>query len=84
MPTCRWCAGTGEECGCGTGRCDHCQGTGQMADPPFGPLRNVLPDEDVDVLANYWCDPKRDETLGEFIQRVAQRAIDCHCAKEAA
>jgi hypothetical protein len=44
-------------------------------------LRNVLPEKVVDQFAEYWCEPdrcKRDENLGEFIQRVAQYAID-HC-----
>ena len=73
---CRWCAGTGGECGCGEGKCTHCSASGEVADPPFGggELVSVLPDADVKALAEYWCDPTRDETLGEFIQRVAMRA----------
>ena len=49
-----------------------------MTDPPFGggELRQVLPEEDVNVLAEYWHDHRRDETLGDFIQRVAMRAIE--------
>lgn len=72
---CRWCKGSGqrEEL-----PCEHCDGSGQMTDPPFGSpqLRDVLCDEDVNTFAHYWCDSKRDETLGQFIQRVAQYAID--------
>lgn len=54
----------------------HCEATGETADPPFGgELRDVLSREDVALFADYWCDPTRDETLGEFIQRVAMRAV---------
>lgn len=114
---CRSCGGGGGECGCGTGRCDHCQGTGVMADPPYGApvLRHVLQQTDEAELARYWCgrarlgdcgqakfvqliaqratgralpaaavhsfvaywdDERRDDNLGEYIQRVAQYAID--------
>ena len=75
---CRWCAGTGEECGCGEGHCAHCDGSGETTTPPFGggELRAVLSQDDVQALAEYWCDPKRDETLGDFIQRVAMRTAD--------
>ncbi len=38
-------------------------------------VEDILPDNLVDILAEYWCDPNdnlRNENLGEFIQRVAQ------------
>lgn len=73
---CKWCKGTGEECGCGEGKCAHCL-NGQVTDPPYGQeLRYVLSEEEVSAFAKYWCDFYRDETLGDFIQRVAQYAID--------
>lgn len=36
--------------------------------------KNILPDELVDQLSEYWCDTNdtRDENLGQFIQRVAE------------
>ena len=45
---CRWCSGTGGECGCGYGRCAHCGGSGETADPPFGPneIHEVLTAKD--------------------------------------
>lgn len=75
---CRWCNGTGGECGCGEGKCTHCGGSGAMVTPPFGApaLRHVLSQDDVLELASYWSQQYRDETLGNFIQRVAQRAVD--------
>lgn len=74
---CKWCKGTGGECGCGSGSCEHCEGTGEQTDPPYGAkLREVLSEEAVEAFAKYWCDGKRDETLGAFIQRVAQYALD--------
>jgi hypothetical protein len=39
--------------------------------------KNILPEDVVDQLAEYWCDSTdtRDENLGEFIQRVAEIGI---------
>jgi len=36
--------------------------------------KNILPDELIDQLSEYWCDSDdtRDENLGQFIQRVAE------------
>lgn len=73
---CRWCGGGGGECGCGTGRCEHCDGTGELTDPPYGAvIRNVLPEADVQALAGEWCDRARSERdMAAFVQAVAQRA----------
>lgn len=74
---CKWCKGTGGECGCGQGRCAHCGGVGKQLAPPFeASLRDVLPPAVVSEFAAYWCNPRRDENLGQFIQRVAQYALD--------
>ena len=37
-------------------------------------LKNVLPEDLVDKLAEYWCDgdDSRSENLGEVIQRIAE------------
>ena len=35
-----------------------------------------LPEQLEMSLAEYWLNPVRDETLGEFIQRIAQCALD--------
>lgn len=77
---CRWCK-NGKNCGCSNtldDPCEHYGGTGEVTDPPFGApsIRNVLAEEDVNVFAEYWCDRYRDENLGDFIQRVAQHALD--------
>lgn len=59
---CRWCKGTGEECGCGEGHCVHCGGSGKVASPPFeAQLRNVLSSEQVSRLAERWC--SRDQSV---------------------
>mgnify|MGYP000507023168 CR=1 FL=1 len=72
---CRWCKGSGGECGCGSGRCEHCNGTGVMTDPPFEQASlQILSDAEVQAFAEYWCDAQRDATLGEFIEMVATRA----------
>lgn len=54
---CRWCKGTGKECGCGLGYCAHCQ-KGIVTDPPFGPEPdsqdlNILKPQDFDVIIDY-------------------------------
>jgi len=52
---CKWCAGTGEECGCGYGYCAHCD-NGETTNPPFGPIDEnseelkILNDKDFDNL----------------------------------
>lgn len=116
---CRWCKGTGEECGCGEGYCTHCSGTGIITDPPFEhpygvelhkikPLEDSLvdkfakdfcntneqdfnfeqfiqsialsscgekiPSEDVQIYIDYWGNPNRGETLGDYILQIALRA----------
>jgi hypothetical protein len=49
----------------------------ELTDPPYGEkLENVLPQEVVKTFAQYWCDERRDESLGRFIQRVAQYAVN--------
>lgn len=108
---CRWCNGTGDECGCGHGYCAHCCGEGAVADSPFNMPqhlqmlhpRNVnefaerfgstslpafiqqvaeyasgesLSQQDTDVFVQYWGNPKRDCTLGEFINEIAYRALN--------
>lgn len=56
---CSWCNGTNEECGCGTGKCDHCD-NGVVTDPPFGPseLRyceelDILTKSDFEIIIDY-------------------------------
>lgn len=72
--TCGWCGGTRKECGCGLGHCAHCDETG-MVSKLIGESRPL--DEDVvRALAEHWCDPHRDDTLGEFIQGVARVALE--------
>ncbi len=74
---CPHCLGTQEECGCGTGRCDHCA-DGTVAGYPLYQKKYVtryLSPQSVEKLARYWSDPTRDETLGQFIARVAEQAV---------
>lgn len=73
---CRWCGGGGGECGCGTGRCEHCYGTGEQTDPPYDAvIRNVLPEAEMQALASEWCERDRPERdMVAFVQMVAQRA----------
>jgi hypothetical protein len=73
---CRWCGGGGGECGCGTGKCEHCDGTGELTNPPYGAvIRNVLPKADMQALASEWCARARPECdMAAFVQDVAQRA----------
>lgn len=56
---CPSCKGSNEECGCGTGKCDHCN-NGVITDPPFGPLNTryceeleILSSEDFAIIINY-------------------------------
>lgn len=77
---CRWCKGTGAECGCGEGRCAHCGGSGNVAVPPFGtPLRNVLPAAEVSRLAERWCSRDRNfpenQAWCELAAEVARAAV---------
>ncbi len=69
--------------------CYMCSGSGQVVVPPFPDLGDQsdwaldmnesescgLSDEDVSVLACYWCDKDRHETLGDFIRRVGARVL---------
>jgi hypothetical protein len=116
---CRWCGGTGGECGCGGGVCAHCGGSGRTVPTPFGTrpesilpykvvseiangwavgktddwlesqrkfvrvvescvlvrlnsdARSVLDDDEVEVFVEFWENPYRDNTLGEFINLIA-------------
>lgn len=75
--TCPQCKGTQKECGCGTGKCDHCV-DGLIVDYPLGQPKFVpeyLTDADVHTLAEYWCDYTRADNLGEFIKRVALQGV---------
>lgn len=68
--------------------CYMCSGSGKIVVPPFEDLGDQthwakrmenqpcgLSDEDVLVLANYWSDKDRYETLGQFIRRVGARVL---------
>ena len=53
---CKWCNGTGEECGCGLGYCAHCN-NGVTTNPPYGPITldyceelNILTDKDFEEM----------------------------------
>jgi hypothetical protein len=73
---CRHCAGTGKDHN-QSELCDVCLGEALEMIPPFGEkLDNVLPDEVVTEFALFWCNPLKPDTLGEFIQRVAQYVKD--------
>lgn len=73
---CKVCKGTGDECGCGEGRCAHCEGTGYVAGVPYRLKieHSPLSREEVRVLAEYWVHPRREATLGDFIDYVAALA----------
>lgn len=80
---CRWCKGTGAECGCGEGHCAHCGGSGNVAAPPFGTqLRNVLPAAEVSRLAESWCSRDRqladDLAWGALAEEIARSALGDH------
>jgi len=60
MSKCRWCGGSGGECGCGRGFCDHCGGSGVTVDAPLGATtETTFPEEVVRRLAEEWCDRPR-------------------------
>lgn len=74
---CPQCEGTQEECGCGTGKCDHCK-DGMIVDYPLDQKRRVphyLDDVHVSELVAYWNDRTCPNTIGEFLQRVGAAAV---------
>lgn len=68
---CRWCTA-------GETDCEMCDGTGEVTAPPFASFfptpGSVLSELETARFAEYWCDGRRDETLGQFIDRVAAYA----------
>jgi len=74
---CSWCSGEKGVHGFGMQwfPCVRCAETG-IVGQHNGQLVEVLPESVVKIFAQYWNDSKRDENLGEFIQRVAQYVIN--------
>lgn len=69
---CHWCAGTGEECGCGEGHCTHCY-KGEVADPPFGNGSGArIADDTVGAICNKFFEMP----IEERIQRIAEVAAN--------
>lgn len=71
---CRWCGGTGGECGCGEGHCTHCD-QGQVADHPFGDgSKAKIADDVVRLICHH--DRFFAIPIEERIQRIAQMAAN--------
>lgn len=79
-PKCRTCNGTGAECGCGRGFCDHCAGTGFMAGLPFDtPVDyDILTSEELDTFLTYRDNPRCQDSVGDWMRRIAKYAVDKH------
>lgn len=77
---CHWCKGAGAYRSNQAGQCSACDGTGQLADPPFrADVLNILPAEQVSALAAVWCerDKKNNPSQGwrDFSQAVARVTV---------
>jgi len=75
---CSFCKGTGEECGCGLGYCDHCNGSGKVCDYPFDgkkidPDKMIKNKKLINELADVF-DYENMEELKSFVRMVALKS----------